>query len=160
MLNLTTLIGWLLFANLTISSRSFTSNGNIPIKYTCEGGNISPALHIGGIPAATQSLAIILQDPDAPMPGGFTHWVAFNIDPATDLAENFKGGIQATNGAKKEGYIGPCPPSGTHHYHFMVYALDSKLSLDKKAGKDALEKAMEGHILSKGEIVGLYKKSK
>ena len=160
MFNLTTLIGWLLFANLSISSPSFTANGNIPSKYSCEGDNTSPALHINGIPPGAQSLAIILQDPDAPMAGGFTHWVAFNIDPLGDIPENFKGGIQAMNGAKKEGYVGPCPPTGTHHYHFMVYALDSKLSIDKTANKEALEKAMQGHILSQGEIVGLYKKSK
>ena len=158
--NILNLTGSLLFASLTITSPVFQANGNIPAKYTCEGDNSSPALHIDAIPEGCKSLAIIVHDPDAPASGGFTHWVAFNIDPMTDIPQNYKGGIQASNGAGKTGYTGPCPPSGTHHYHFMVYALDTKLSLDKKAGKAQLEKAMEGHILSKGDLVGLYKRSK
>jgi Raf kinase inhibitor-like YbhB/YbcL family protein len=145
---------------LTITSPDFKENGMIPSKYTCEGDNSSPALHIAGIPANTKSLAIVLHDPDAQREGGFTHWVAFNIDPATDLPEKFNGGIQAMNGANKAGYIGPCPPTGSHHYHFIVYAVDSKLDLEKTAGKDQLEKALQGHILAKGELVGLYQKVK
>jgi Raf kinase inhibitor-like YbhB/YbcL family protein len=160
MFHLTNWIAWVLHATLSITSPAFTANGDIPSKYSCEGDNTSPALHIDAVPGGTQSLAIILQDPDAPMQGGFTHWVAFNIDPVTDIAENFKGGIQAMNGAKKNGYIGPCPPTGTHHYHFMVYALDIKLSLDEKAGKAEVEQAMAGHILSQGDLIGLYKKAK
>ncbi|HMH32674.1 MAG TPA: YbhB/YbcL family Raf kinase inhibitor-like protein [Puia sp.] len=160
MISLASLMAWALQTSLSITSPAFTNNGNIPSKYSCEGDNTSPALHIDALPGGTKSLAIIVHDPDAPMAGGFTHWVAFNIDPTADIAENFKGGTQASNGAKKIGYIGPCPPQGTHHYHFMIYALDTKLSLDKNAGKAELEKAMEGHILSKGELIGLYKKTK
>jgi Raf kinase inhibitor-like YbhB/YbcL family protein len=147
-------------ATLTVTSSSFGQGGMIPSKFTCEGENSSPALHIQGIPANAKSLAIILNDPDAPMKGGFTHWVAFNIDPAADIPEKFNGGVEAMNGAGKAGYIGPCPPTGTHHYHFMVYALDAKLDLAKSANKEQLEKAIEGHVLAQGELIGLYKKVK
>jgi Raf kinase inhibitor-like YbhB/YbcL family protein len=147
-------------ATLTITSPDFTENGMIPSKFTCEGENTSPALHISGLPSGTKYLAIILQDPDAPMKGGFTHWVAFNIDPLADIPQKFNGGVQAMNGASKAGYIGPCPPTGTHHYHFMIYALDSKLDLPASSNKEQLEKAMEGHILAQGDLVGLYKKVK
>ena len=144
---------------LTITSSSFSENGMIPAQYSCEGVQASPPLHITNIPAGTQYLALILHDPDAPREGGFTHWVVWNIDKAGVIAENFKGAEQGLNGADKRGYIGMCPPSGTHHYHFMVYALDSKLNLDKNTNKAALEKAMEGHILAEGDLVGLYKKA-
>ena len=160
MINIVNLAAWIVNATLAITSPAFPNNGNIPSKYSCEGDNSSPALHIDGLPDGCKSLAIIVHDPDAPMQGGFTHWVAFNIDPVQDIPENFKGAVQASNGAKRIGYTGPCPPTGIHHYHFMIYALDSKLNLDAAAGKEQLEKAMEGHILSKGELIGLYKKTK
>jgi Raf kinase inhibitor-like YbhB/YbcL family protein len=161
MINILTLLFTLFSTSMmSITSPDFSKNGMIPSKYTCEGESTSPALHIEGLPASTKSLAIILHDPDAQREGGFTHWVAFNIDPVSDIPENFTGGIQALNGAKKAGYIGPCPPTGTHHYHFTVYAVDSKLTLDKTAGKDDLEKALVGHVLAQGELVGLYKKMK
>jgi Raf kinase inhibitor-like YbhB/YbcL family protein len=143
---------------LVITSASFKENGMIPKVFTCDGSNNSPALHLATIPEGTKSLAIIMHDPDAPMQGGFTHWVAWNLDPVKDIPANFKGGIQGQNGAGEPGYIGPCPPSGTHHYHFMIYALDTKLTLDKTTGKAGLEEAMKGHILQQGDLVGLYKK--
>jgi Raf kinase inhibitor-like YbhB/YbcL family protein len=146
--------------SLTVTSPDFAQNGPIPSKFTCEGDNSSPALHIGGLPANTKSLAIIMHDPDAPMQGGFTHWVTFNIDPVADIPAKFNGGVQAMNGMSKPGYIGPCPPSGKHHYHFMVFALDSKLDLSSSAGKADLEKAIQGHVLAQGELVGLYQKMK
>jgi Raf kinase inhibitor-like YbhB/YbcL family protein len=145
---------------LTITSSSFTDNGNIPSKFTCEGTQTSPALNVTGVPAGAKSLALILHDPDAPMPGGFTHWVVWNIPTDGNISEDFKGAEQGLNGAKKPGYTGMCPPSGTHHYHFKVYALDTQLSLDKSTDKAGLEKAMTGHILGEGEIVGLYAKMK
>ena len=141
-----------------ITSTSFTGNEMIPTKYTCDGDNISPNLHFKTLPEGTKTLAIIMHDPDASMKGGFTHWVVWNIDPELDIPENFKGGEQGMNGANKEGYTGPCPPGGTHHYHFNVYALDAKLNLDKNTNKEMLENAMKGHILEKGKITGLYKK--
>lgn len=154
------LISFLIYTTLTVSSPAFGANSMIPTKYTCQGASVSPALHIGEFPSQTKFLAIIVHDPDAGHEGGFTHWVAFNIDPMNDIPEGFKGGVQAMNGAGKTGYMGPCPPSGTHHYHFMVYALNAKLNIDAKAGKADLEKAMEGHILAKGDLVGLYEKRK
>jgi Raf kinase inhibitor-like YbhB/YbcL family protein len=144
---------------LTVTSTSFKNDGNIPSKYSCEGEQASPPLHVTNIPAGTKCLAIILHDPDAPLKGGFTHWVLWNTDKSGNIPENFKDGTMGLNSTGKSGYIGMCPPSGTHHYHFMVYALDTKLNIDKNSDKAALEKAMEGHILSEGELVGLYKKS-
>jgi len=145
---------------LFVTSTSFAENGMIPSKYTCEGKNINPPLHIANIPAGAKSLALVLHDPDAPMKGGFTHWVMWNIDVKGDIPENYNGAVQGLNSAKKIGYIGMCPPSGTHHYNFHVYALDTKLALDKSTDKAALEKALEGHILADGELTGLYKKEK
>ena len=146
---------------LKITSTSFANNGSIPSKYSCEGEEASPPLLISDIPSGTKSLAIILHDPDAPREGGFTHWVVWNIDPGNNnIPENFKGAQQGLNGAGQPGYKGMCPPSGTHHYHFMVYALDTKLDIDKKTDKTGLEKSMQGHILAQGDLVGLYKKTK
>ena len=146
---------------LKISSTSFENNGPIPAKYSCEGKEVSPPLLINNIPSGVKSLAIILHDPDAPMQGGFTHWVVWNIEPVDNkIPENFKGAEQGLNGAKQTGYKGMCPPSGTHHYHFRVYALDAKLNLQEATDKAALEAAMKGHILASGELVGLYKKAK
>jgi Raf kinase inhibitor-like YbhB/YbcL family protein len=147
-------------ASLIVSSPDFEPGGSIPSKFTCEGPSISPQLQIGPFPAGTRTLAIIMYDPDAPVPGGFTHWVVFNIDPVHNLAEEYQGGVQAMNGHNKRGYTGPCPPSGTHHYHFVVYALDASLDLTEKAGRAELEKAMAGHILAQGELVGVYQKMK
>jgi Raf kinase inhibitor-like YbhB/YbcL family protein len=146
---------------LTVTSPAFKANGDIPSKYSCEGVQSSPALQIDGFPTTTKSFAIILHDPDAPMQGGFTHWVIWNIEVGNkNIPEDFKGAEQGLNGAGEAGYKGMCPPTGTHHYHFMVYALDTKLDLDKKTDKAALENAMKGHILAQGDLVGLYAKMK
>lgn len=157
---LTVLTSFKANTNIKISSPAFADDGMIPEKYTCEGANTSPELNVTDIPAGAKSLAIILHDPDAPIKGGFTHWVIWNLNVDGRIPENYQGGEQGMNGAQKKGYIGMCPPSGTHHYHFMVYALDTKLNLSRTAGKDALEKAMQGHVLAKGDLVGLYKKMK
>ena len=146
--------------DLKITSTGFKNDGMIPVKYSCEGGENSPPLHISGIPANAKSVALILHDPDAPMKGGVTHWVMWNISTDGDIPENFKGAEQGYNGMKQNGYKGMCPPSGTHHYHFMVYALDTKLTLDKSTDKAGLEKAIQGHVLAKGDLTGLYKKEK
>ena len=146
-------------SKLTVTSSSFSANGMIPAKYTCQGQQVSPPLHVTGVPSGAKSLAIILHDPDAPMSGGFTHWVVWNLPTDGNIAEDFKGAEQGLNGAKRPGYTGMCPPSGVHHYHFMVYALDTNLTLDKNStDKAALEKAMAGHILAQGDLVGLYQK--
>jgi len=147
-------------AKLTVTSASFANNAMIPSKYSCEGQEVSPPLSISGIPAGAKSLALIVHDPDAPVQGGFTHWVVWNIDVQGSIPENFKGADQGLNGAKTPGYKGMCPPSGTHHYHFMVYALDTRLNIGKSTGKAGLESAMHGHILAEGDLVGLYAKTK
>lgn len=143
---------------LLISSSAFTNNGAIPSRYSCEGDQDSPPLHISNIPATAKSLALILHDPDAPVRGGFTHWVVWNLDTKGDIPMNFKGGEQGLNSAHKKGYVGMCPPSGTHHYHFMAYALDTKLQLPASTDKEKLEQAMKGHVLAQGDLIGLYQK--
>jgi len=145
---------------LTVTSPDFKDNGMIPSKFTCEGEQASPALDVSGTPASAKSLALIVHDPDAPLKGGFTHWVMWNIATDGKIAESFKGADQGFNGAHKNGYMGMCPPSGIHHYHFKVYALDTKLTIDKNTDKAGLEKAMTGHIVAEGELIGLYQKAK
>jgi Raf kinase inhibitor-like YbhB/YbcL family protein len=148
-------------SNLKVTSPAFANNGRIPVKYSCEGEEDSPPLLITDIPAGTKSLAIILHDPDAPRKGGFTHWVVWNINPGqNNIPENFKGAQQGLNSAGRPGYMGMCPPSGIHHYHFMVYALDTNLDIDKKTDKASLERSMQGHVLAEDDLVGLYKKTK
>ena len=143
-----------------VSSPSFKQNGMIPSEYTCEGKNINPSITIKNVPQKTMSLALIVDDPDAPK-GTFDHWVIWNIDPsATTIGENSAPGTEGKNGSGKNDYMGPCPPSGTHHYHFKVYALNTKLDLAAGATKKHLEIAMKTHILAKAELIGLYKKTK
>jgi Raf kinase inhibitor-like YbhB/YbcL family protein len=144
---------------LVISSPAFKANDFIPEKYSSDKGTgINPPIVIKNIPADTKSLALIVDDPDAPA-GTFVHWVMWNIYPAEMINENSAPGIQGKNGKGENKYTGPKPPSGTHHYHFKVYALSTRLALKETAGKDELEEAIKNHIISKGELVGLYKKS-
>ncbi len=145
---------------LKISSPAFQNNGSIPSKYTCDGANVNPPLKIENVPAGTKSLALIVDDPDAPR-GIWVHWVVWNIDPKIgEIRENTvpKGSIQGVNDFEKHDYGGPCPPSGTHRYFFKVYALDTLLNFSSDAGKAGLEKAMQGRILAQAQIVGLYKR--
>jgi len=146
-------------ATLQVSSPAFKEDGMMPSKYTCEGQNINPAISVKNIPQQAKSLALILEDPDAPN-GGFVHWVMWNINPSGTINENSAPGTQGKNGAGSNKYIGPCPPNGTHHYHFHVYALDAKLNLSDATDKPKLEAAIKGHILASGELIGLYKKAK
>jgi hypothetical protein len=150
---------------ITVTSSAFKEGGMIPSKYTCDGDEISPPLDWSDVPAATKSLALISDDPDAPM-GTWVHWVVFNMPPETkDLPENIppekelkNGAIQGINSSHRTGYGGPCPPSGVHRYFFKVYALDVKLSLGPGAAKKDLEKAMSGHVLGEGQLMGRYKR--
>jgi len=147
--------------NMKITSPAFENNGNIPSKYTCDETGINPPLEFSGVPADALSLALVLHDPDAPVPGGFTHWIIFNMDPKTaGTKENSKpeSGIEGTNSDGKAGYASPCPPSGTHHYHFTLYALDEKLKFDESAKRSDIEKAIAGHIIEQAELVGLYQR--
>ncbi|MFA5872069.1 MAG: YbhB/YbcL family Raf kinase inhibitor-like protein [Parcubacteria group bacterium] len=147
--------------HMQIISPAFAPNESIPQKYACDGQNINPPLEISGIPENAKSLALIIDDPDAPVSGGFVHWVLFNIDPSVKaIAENSapSGAIQGTIGSGSVGYTGPCPPSGIHHYHFKLFALDDKLNLDSSAKRSAVENAMEGHILDQAVLIGLYQR--
>lgn len=147
---------------LKISSPAFENNGSIPKKYTCDGTDVSPSLKIENVPPEVKSLALIVDDPDAPM-GTWVHWVVWNIDPKTkEVKEGSvpEGSQQGMNDFKKQNYGGPCPPSGTHRYFFKLYGLDTLLNLSPRSTKADLEKAMKGHILSQGQIIGLYKRSR
>lgn len=146
---------------MLLTSPSFEHNGRIPKKFTCDGGNINPELLIQNVPEEAATLALIMHDPDAPREGGFTHWVVWNIDPSTTQIKQESmppGGVEGRNGAGQNAYTGPCPPSGTHHYEFRLYALDISLDLSGTTNKDALENAMEGHVLEKTELIGLYQR--
>lgn len=148
---------------MKLTSPAFTHNGAIPEKYTCDGANVSPALKWENIPSNTNSFALIVDDPDAPAKT-WTHWIVFNIaDTTQSLNENTGSGpfLQgATDFKGKQGYGGPCPPSGTHHYRFTLYALDTMLDLPAGATKEQLLKAMQGHILEQTTLVGTYQKKK
>jgi hypothetical protein len=142
---------------MRLTSPAFGNNEFIPQKFTCEGEDINPQLVMEDIPEGTQSLALIVDDPDAPM-GTFVHWVVYNIPPISRIDEDSIPGKQGENDFGKRNYGGPCPPSGTHRYFFKVYALGTKLGLEEGGSKRTLEKAMQGHILEKTELIGLYRK--
>ncbi len=147
--------------SLDVSSTSFTANAAIPQKLTCEGDDTSPALAWSGVPAGTKSFAVIVDDPDAPN-GDWVHWVIYDVPASTtSLSEGAappSGTKSGVNGWNAPGYKGPCPPSGTHHYHHKVYALDTVLPDLGTPSKAKLEKAMDGHVLAKGDLVGTYRK--
>jgi Raf kinase inhibitor-like YbhB/YbcL family protein len=141
---------------LIIKSPAFGNNNFIPSKYSCNGININPELVISDIPKEAKSLALVVDDPDAP--NVFDHWVMWNIPIQHRIEENSAPGAQGKNGKGENKYTGPCPPSGTHHYHFRIYALDAKLDLPVNIDKKMLLNAMDGHILALGELIGLFKK--
>ena len=143
--------------NLVVQSIAFANNGHIPPKYTCEGDNINPPIEISDIPEDTKTLAIIMEDPDAPG-SDFTHWLLWNISPSEEIAENTNQGVSGINDFGKTGYGGPCPPSGAHHYYFKIYALDKELNITAGENKNALLEGMNGHIVATGELMGRYKK--
>ena len=145
---------------LQITSPAFQNNDNIPSKYMCDGSDINPALVIENCPPGTKSLALICDDPDAPM-GTWVHWVIWNIPPSVkEIKENTvpQGAVEGMNDFRRHRYGGPCPPSGTHRYFFKVYALDTMLTINPNSTKVDLEKAMQGHILAQGQLIGLYKR--
>lgn len=151
--------------DIQLTSSVFENEGMIPSKYSCDGEDISPPLSWSSVPEGTQTVALIADDPDAPM-GTFVHWVLFNL-PANvqELPEDVpsdkkldNGALQGTNDFKKIGYGGPCPPGGTHRYYFKIYALDTELDLKAGATKKDLLNAMEGHILAQGQLMGKYQR--
>lgn len=149
-----------IYSAMNITSTAFANQQPIPGKYTCQGNNVNPPLQFGDVPDQAKSLVLIMDDPDAPM-GTWVHWTIFNMEPRTlGIEENTKptSGTEAMTSFGKPGYGGPCPPSGTHHYHFKLYALDTKLDLMPTADKKAIESAMQGHIIVQAELVGLFSK--
>ena len=145
---------------MIITSSAFDDGGPIPRKFTCDGGDMNPELLIQNVPAGARSLALVLHDPDAPRPGGFTHWTVWNIDPSTQLIKEESvppGSAEGANGAGRTGYMGPCPPPGApHHYHFQLYALDALVELSDGAPITELQKILDAHAIARADLVGLY----
>jgi len=142
---------------LDVSSPAFVQHDYIPKKYTCDGANINPPLVLDKIPKNTKSMVLIVDDPDAPIQT-WTHWLVWNIPPTRKIKEQSIPGIEGITDFRLQRYSGPCPPSGLHHYHFKVYALDSLIYLNPRATKRDVEKAMSPHILAFGELIGLYER--
>lgn len=143
---------------MKISSPAFAESESIPQKYSCDGDKINPPLSFSGMPENTKSLALIVDDPDAPA-GTFTHWTVWNIKPDTmGIAENSvpEGVVQGATSRGNPGYVSPCPPTGTHRYFFKLYALDTEISLGSKAEVNELIQAMKGHVIEKAELLGKY----
>ena len=157
--------------SLSLASTAFEHQGDIPPLYTCDGKDISPPLQWSGIPQGVRSLALIVDDPDAPDPARprrtWVHWILYNLPAtATELPEDVRprdlpaGAHQGLNDSNRIGYGGPCPPIGKHRYFFKLYALDIILPEVDKMTKAQLEKAMQGHIMAQTELVGLYQRTK
>jgi Raf kinase inhibitor-like YbhB/YbcL family protein len=152
--------GGAIMAAMTLTSLAFRNGELIPSTFTCDGADVNPALNISNVPTEAKSLALIVDDPDAPG-GMWVHWVVWNIDPKTrEIKENSvpRGVKQGVNDFRKTPYGGPCPPAGTHRYFFKLYALDTMLDLGPDTTKGALEKAMKGHVLAQAELMGKYKR--
>lgn len=152
-------------ADLDLLSASFNSGDAVPEKHTCEGDDVSPQLSIRNRPDGTQSLALIVDDPDAPTKA-FVHWVAYNLPADTsvlaegvDIESDLDGALQGVNDFGNNGYGGPCPPPGsTHHYHFRLYALDTRLDLAAGATKKQVTQAMDGHVLAESDLIGTFRR--
>ena len=145
---------------MKISSAAFENNSFIPSKYTCEGQEINPPLEFKDVPEDTKSLVLIVDDPDAPMKT-WVHWIIWNIDAkTTQILQNScpKGAVEGITSFGRTGYGGPCPPSGTHRYFFKLFALDKMLDLSPNSHARDIESTIEGHIIRKAELIGLYKK--
>ncbi len=142
---------------LDISSSAFQNNGWIPKKYTCDGINQSPSFSINNIPLDTKTLAIIVEDPDAPI-NTWVHWVVWNIPVTHVIKENTHLGVNGVNDFSRRFYCGPCPYSGMHHYIFKFYAIDTVLDISVNSKKIDLERTMSDHILAFGQYAGLYKR--
>jgi len=152
--------------NMKLESSDFVHRGEIPKRFTCDGEDVAPALSWSNLPAGTQSLALIVDDPDAPDPAApklvWVHWVLYNIPPASSglpaAAEKLPAGsLHGLNDWKRTGYGGPCPPIGRHRYFFKLYALDTVLPDLDNPDKSQLENAMAGHIIGKAELIGTYR---
>ena len=145
---------------MEISSVAFENNSLIPLKYTCEGQGINPPLEFKDVPEDAKLLVLIVDDPDAPMKT-WVHWTIWNIDAkTTQILQNScpKGAVEGITSFGRTGYGGPCPPSGTHRYFFKLFALDKMLDLSPNSHVRDIESAIQGHIIRKAELIGLYKK--
>lgn len=154
---------------LTITSEAFENGGHMAAKYTCEGSDISPPLRWSGVPEGTRSLALIVDDPDAPDPAApkmtYVHWLLYNLpSDSSGLPEGARteslpaGTLEGLNDWQRTGYGGPCPPIGRHRYFHKLYALDTVLDDLGQPTKDQLLKAMEAHVIAQAQIVGTYQK--
>jgi Raf kinase inhibitor-like YbhB/YbcL family protein len=146
---------------VTLSSDAFHPGEAIPERHSCEGDDLSPPLSWSDLPDGTRSLALICDDPDAPIAGAFVHWLAWGIDPAaTGLAEGEAAPVEGENGFATSGYRGPCPPPGhgPHRYFFRLHALDAEPGVAPGASREELEAALEGHVLDTGELMGTYER--
>ena len=144
---------------MEVNSDSFAIGQSIPDKYSAYGSNISPAISWSGAPANTKTFVLLVEDPDAPRAQPFVHWLVYNIPASTTSMKEGQppaGGTVGKNDNGGNAYYGPKPPSGTHHYHFKVYAIDERLNLGAGATKDDVMKAITGHTLANGEVIGLY----
>lgn len=144
---------------MKLTSPAFKQGGAIPAKFTCDGADVSPPLEIADVPESTKSLVLIVDDPDA-RSSTWLHWLVYNITPLSRISEGDVRGKQGMNDFGRKDYGGPCPPSGRHRYFFRLYALDSTLDLKEGASRKNVEKAMEGHVLEKAELMGLYERSR
>lgn len=155
---------------MQITSSAISHGGDVPPRYTCDGGDISPPLAISGVPSRARSLVLIVDDPDAPDPAAprtvWAHWLLYNLPPATTgLAEAVAdsalpaGTLHGRNDWNRTGYGGPCPPTGRHRYFHKLFALDTVLPDLGKPDKRTLERAMEGHIIEQSELIGLYERT-
>ncbi len=162
-----TLIAWQVAMSLIITSPAFEQNSEIPRLYTCDGKDISPPLEWSGVPAGTKSLVLIVDDPDAPDPAApkmtWVHWVLYNLPPdSTGLPEAVSkeglpgGTLEGVNNWRRTGYGGPCPPVGRHRYFFKLYGLDTVLPDLKQPDKAEVERAMAGHVIAEGQLIGTY----
>ena len=151
---------------MQLTSAEFQAGSEIPSRFTSDGENVSPELSWKDAPQETKSFVLIVHDPDAPRPGGFTHWVAYNVGPGTGHLEEevphddkIAGiGMQGKNDAGKLGYMGPAPPSGVHRYFFRLYALDCMLDLQPGVTHHEVSIAMKGHVLAQTELMGTYER--
>jgi Raf kinase inhibitor-like YbhB/YbcL family protein len=151
--------------SMLLESSAFSNEAQIPSRYTCDGENLSPSLHWSELPEGTQSVALVMDDPDAPLQT-FVHWVVYNLPPTvSELSEGAgvknspsTGMVVGKNDFGNIGYGGPCPPRGTHRYYFKLYALDRQLTLSAGATKSQLERAMERHVLAQAVLIGHYRR--
>jgi Raf kinase inhibitor-like YbhB/YbcL family protein len=141
---------------MKLSSPAFEPGENIPVRFTCDGSDVSPPLQISDIPEGAVSLVLVMDDPDAPA-GVWDHWIAYDVEPQEMIDESVEGlGTPGTNSWGRTGYGGPCPPSGTHRYFFTAYSLDTSLGLSPGADKAAVLEALSGHVLAEATLMGRY----